>query len=453
MTAGSCGHNGGRVRAYAQPAIARDVRPLAFIAQQRARLLVALTVGGYIGVLHAIGGHAKWTKVGVPVIPFWFGDLRNVTSAWECVREHQAVLPANPCDPYHRPANYPRLWLLPSHLGLGQGDTYWLGWVVAVIFFVAAVAVVPRGASLRLGLLYAAALISAATMLGVERGNVDLLLFALVVLAVLVAGRTLSRLIGSGGLILLAAMLKLFPILAVGFLFRRATRQAWAVGAAVLVAFAAYVLALHHQIHQVVNAIPQADKYSFGLRRVTEWLSAATEGKNASGASLPSWDVLVVLLVLAAAIFLVRRWRPRGTGGVDAGSQRDLDLFWAGACVYVGCYVAGRSFDYRLVFCLLTVPQLARWAAARSVLAYVSIVALLGTLWLDGWYDSITIRNVLDGWSGWTNAGPNAQQLPLSAIAQLILFATFVAWLVATVPSLSRLPLRRPARLRPAAST
>src|SRR5581483_3397392 len=177
VTAGSCGHNGGRVRAYAQPAIARDVRPLAFIAQQRARLLVALTVGGYIGVLHAIGGHAKWTKVGVPVIPFWFGDLRNVTSAWECVRQHQAVLPANPCDPYHRPANYPRLWLLPSHLGLGQGDTYWLGWVVAVLFFVAAVAVVPRGASLRLGLLYAAALISAATMLGVERGNVDLLLF------------------------------------------------------------------------------------------------------------------------------------------------------------------------------------------------------------------------------------------------------------------------------------
>jgi hypothetical protein len=420
------------VRAYAHPAVAREVRLLAFVAQQRARLLVALAAGGYVGLLHAIGGHAKWTKVGVPVIPFWFGDLRNVTSAWECVRQHLAVLPSNPCDPYHRPANYPRLWLLPSHLGLGQGDTYVLGWVVAILFFVAAVAVVPRGASLLLGALYAVALCSAATMLGVERGNVDLLLYALVVLGVLVAGRALPRLALSGGCILLAAMLKLFPILAVGFLLRRATRQAWAVGAGVLVAFAAYVLALHRQIHQVVHAIPQADKYSFGLRRVTEWLSAATEGKHATAASLPSWDVLVVLVLLGVVVYLVRTRRPRAASGAIEGAQRELDLFWAGACVYVGCYLAGRSYDYRLVFCLLTLPQLARWAAARSALAYVSIAALLGSMWLDGWYDSPTIRNVLDGWSGWTNAGPSAQPLPLSAIAQFVLFATLGEGTVAT---------------------
>jgi hypothetical protein len=104
---------------------------------------------------------------------------------------------------------------------------------------------------------------------------------------------------------------------------------------------------------------------------------------------------------LRNAWFLARPLRSRvGVLLDDASAQRDLDLFWAGACVFVGSYAITRNFDYRLVFCLLTVPQLARWAAARSPVGFVAIAALLGTTWLDGWYDWPRIRDVLEGWSG-----------------------------------------------------
>jgi hypothetical protein len=405
---------------------------------QRARLVVAGALGGYFWLLEALGGHSKWTKLGVPNDFHWFDDLRNVTSAWECARQHIAVLPSNPCDPFHRPTNYPRLWLLPSHLGLGQGDTHTIGWIIVGCFFAAAVLVTPPGASIRTGLLYVLALCSPAAMLGVERGNIDLTMFPLLLLAVLISRRRIRGLIVSGACVLLAAVLKLHPIFAVGFLVRRRSRPALITAGAVLVAFAAYVIALHTQIHQVVSAVPQEDKYSYGLRRITEWISAATEGSTATRASLPGWDVLLLLATAVIAYLLAKRLRPRlAAQRDDPASRRDLDLFWAGACIYVGTYAIARNFDYRLIFCLLTVPQLARWAGAGYKLAYVTIVGLLGAMWLDGWYDSRTVHHVLDGWSGWTAAGPNAQTIPLSAISQFVLFGCLVGWLVATAPSLS----------------
>jgi hypothetical protein len=413
------------------------------IVRQRARLVVLAALAGYFALLEAWGGLSKWTKIGVPVTYHLFDDLRNVTSAWDCTRQHMPVLPTNTCDPEGRPANYPRLWLLPYHLGLGLGDTHWLGWVIAGVFFVAAVVVVPAGASIWAGVLYALALCSAATMLGIDRGNVDLTLFALVVVAVLVAQGGVGRLVISGALVFLAAALKLFPIFALGFLVRRATRPALLTAAAVFGGFVVYCIGIHHQLQQISKALPQSDKYSFGLRRVSEWISAGTEGSKATHGSLIGWDILVFLAIAALAFLLARKFRPPIT------SQRDLDFFWAGACVYVGSYAVARNFDYRLVFLLMTIPQLARWAAGRSIYAYVTIVALLGTMWLDGWYDSPTIHRILDGWSGWTAAGPNAQTLPLSAISQLLLFAALAGWLASTAP-LPKLRFRRATTAVPA---
>src|SRR4029079_696030 len=95
-----------------------------------------------------------------------------------------------------------------------------VGLPVAVVFLAAALVVLPAGASARTGVLYGVALCSPAVMLGIERGNVDLTLFALVVGAVLLAQRSVRGVIASCALLLLAALLKLFPVFAAGFLLR-----------------------------------------------------------------------------------------------------------------------------------------------------------------------------------------------------------------------------------------
>jgi hypothetical protein len=281
-------------------------------------------VAGYFGLLVAVGGHSQWGKLGVGPLRYQFGDLRSITLAWDCVRQHPSVLPSNPCDPDKRPANYSGNLLLPSHLGLGQGDTIALGWSLFAVYLIAAVAVIPGRARLGTTVLYSGALCSPAAMLGVERGTIDLTLFALIVLAMLVAQRGERGRTVSAALVLFAGILKVFPVLAAGFLARHGSRRALVRLGAVLVAFAAYAFAIHHQLQEINAVLPRSDKYSYGLRRISEWLSAGLEGHGAQSASLPSLDVLLALAIAVGAWFAARRLRASGPALGGAASERDL---------------------------------------------------------------------------------------------------------------------------------
>jgi len=58
-----------------------------------------------------------------------------------------------------------------------------------------------------------------------------------------------------------------------------------------------------------------------------------------------------------------------------------------GLLIFLGTFAVGNNFDYRLVFTLLTLPQLFDWATEeqgepRGRLAAITIVALLALLWI-----------------------------------------------------------------------
>src|SRR5581483_4491573 len=119
------------------------------------------------------------------------------------------------------------------------------------------------------------------------------------------------------------------------------------------------------------------------------------------------------------------------------GRDRELDFFWVGACIYAGSYALFRSFDYRLAFALLTVPQLLRWS--RSVVGVVTLLALFGALWLDAPWSGVPVLGFL--------AHSHFVSLPPVVGSQLVLFAGLVAGLAATAPPLARRlsPARAPA--------
>jgi len=416
-------------------------RPSSWVSPSRLVLLGIVAL--YFLVLLALGGHHAWGRLGVPPSRFTFDDLRSLTSGWECTRRGIDVLPANPCDPRLRPANYPRIWMALSPLGLGQGSTVALGLLVAAIFLVAAFAVLPSGARPYEAVLFGVAVCSPAVMLGVERGNADLLLFALVALAVLLLRRS-ARSIASDALILFAAILKLFPIFAAGVLLWRRTRSALIGFAAVLIAFAIYALATFGDIRTIYRVTPQSSTYSFGIRLFSEWLTPGVYSlaRHVGAGSIERlglrvWDLGLAALVVGSMLLARRRLRAHLPHDSDPAAERDLDLFVAGAGVYVCSYSLFRSFDYRLAFLLLTVPQLLRWARARRAPALVALVSLYGVLWLDA---DLTARvpglgRALRGWDRLSTVAPFHRPLPLAVVAQLILLAALVGCLVATAPT------------------
>ena len=218
-------------------------RAAARIGITRGRAVVVAVLVVYFSLLAALGGHARWGRLGVPPLSPPFADMRSVTSGWECTRRGIAVLPTNPCDPYnHRPANYPRIWMWPSFLGLGQGATVALGLAVAAVFFVAALAVLPRAAGAADGLAYGLAVCAPAVMLGVERGNVDLALFAWSCSRRCCCAAGASPAGPRTGSSCSPAILKLFPIFAAAVLVRQPRRRAVAGLAVVLGSFGLYAL-------------------------------------------------------------------------------------------------------------------------------------------------------------------------------------------------------------------
>jgi hypothetical protein len=100
------------------------------------------------------------------------------------------------------------------------------------------------------------------------------------------------------------------------------------------------------------------------------------------------------------------------------------------------------SHDYRLIFLLLTVPQIVRWTRAGLGLAYVTAPAFLATMWLDEWTRMPVLRPLLDWWTR-TATVRGSPPLTVAVIAQYVLFGCLVAWLLATFPrGLTRLVRR-----------
>lgn len=352
------------------------------------RVIVAGVFAAYFVALWGFGGADSWERLGVRPVSPSFADMRSVTSAWECAKEDVEVLPRNPCDPIlQRPANYPRLWLAPAFTGIGQRATVPLGILTAAAFFVAFLYLV-GGMGTVGGLICGLAFVSPAAMLGIERGNVDLLLFAMLVAALTVFRRGGALRVASYGLLLLAAMLKLFPVFAWGVLLRQPRRwMAWSV-AALGSAFGLYVVAIRGTIEAIQEAVPQGVPGFYGadvgVDALQEW--ASSELSLAWPLALGDW--LTATLLGASALLIAAlawRWRGREAEREPAVvSALRLDAFVAGAGIYVGSFVTFHSYDYRLIFLLLTLPQLLDWCRAdRSLvpLPRLTVAALIAAMW------------------------------------------------------------------------
>jgi hypothetical protein len=406
----------------------RDVRD----ASLRGRVVVAAVIYAYFLDLIARGGHLAWGWFEVPATTPSFLDLRSVTSGWDCARRGIAVIARNPCDPQQRPANYPRLWMWPWHLGLGQGSTLILGLLLAVVFFGAAFFLMGPIRSVLEALVWSAVLTSPAVMLGVERGNADLFVFAVIVaaLALLRSHRAVVRAV-SHALFLAAAVLKLFPVFAFVVLIRQSRRWVVVGGGLVLVCFAAYALATLDDIRTIERVLPQETYYSFGsdvaVRAVTSWLGAHWSGLAFLTHRGPERTVRWACVGLATigAVVVARRWRPPAT---CVATRREVDGFVIGTAIFAFSFVLEHNFDYRLLSLLFAVPALLRWSRG-SQLAVLTAAALVAALWVSEWL------------SGWYFDQP--YPLPYDELVNWLLFGLLVGMTAAlTRPYWSRAALR-----------
>jgi hypothetical protein len=340
-----------------------------------------------------------WPWLGVPSGPSVFFDARNVAAAVECSRLGHDPLVDNPCDPWGRAMFYPRAWLVLRWTGLDQTDTLLFGIVIVAMFVLAFLLLLPR-LSLVEGLIAAAAVCSPAVMFAVERANMDLVIFSGLALAAIMwrRGGAIAQ-YAAIGLVLLMAVAKLYPALALLAFLPVRRRGAAAAAAAALLVFSAYIVVTRDDIAAISSTVTQGQYYSYGARILLGRLYHGLVGDEWEGSrALAQGLVLVAVTLIAAGLLLSLRHRSRGARPPADGPTIALALetpeliaFRMGALIYIGTFVTGNSFDYRMVFLLLVLPLLLRWpdphraadklaSLPRATLAMVMLALWIGTL-------------------------------------------------------------------------
>jgi hypothetical protein len=326
-------------------------------------LTAALLVGYFAGLFVYARGEGRslrqaWNAVGVSARDPVFGDLRIIPDAAEAAGEGRDPYGDDIRDHRRRRFNYPRLWLSTYGMGLTSGRVEIVGTGIAAAFL-GLTFVVMGPLTLMQGCLWAALVCAPATMLGVERGNLDLIMFCLLALALLSRRRPPL----AAGFILAASLGKLFPAASFLVFANRPARRTLVMVGTCLLVFAVYLYFTRDDLSQIGRATLRSASYSYGCAILVGLIQL----KFGGGISFA--ESLAVGWVAALAVCTLAGLRARGKPSIPATYEREVIAFLIGAPIMIGTFLLGTSFDYRWVFGLYCVPLWLRLGAGRGPLA------------------------------------------------------------------------------------
>ncbi len=372
-------------------------------------VIIVLSYFGVIGVL-SIGMplHRAWRCLGVSAEHPTFLDTRVILSGLECHRLGFDVLRENPCDIGHRPMNYPRIWQALGHLSLTQGHALWIGTALAVLFFVSLFSLCPA-LTWKEGFFYGVCACSPSVMLGVERGNNDLVMFVGMAGMLSLLRRMPQLKIGLPVLaIAILSVLKLYPIFGLGILMRESKATFLKLGGFLIALFGLYLFVTWEDIRLISEGTPRKTLLSYGGLVLFQQLS---DGLLVwQGVRFPrSWQIvsfaILLLIIVVGVLYRINVMSRRSaslpsSAHFDMTSGEHLDAFRVGACLYLGSFCLGNNYDYRLMFLLFVLPQLFVWLRSPSRRAVtVTLIAIPMTLFAS----RVPVQwNVnIDEWANW----------------------------------------------------
>jgi hypothetical protein len=322
--------------------------------------------------------------LGVKPGPLPFFDSEGLLAAVECHRRGIDVYLANPCDAWGRLDDYSPSWFALVPPGFGTAATAWVG-ATFDLLFIAALPLLIRPRRAGDLLVCAAAVLSPMTVLALERGNNDLLIFILVLGAALLQAAASRRWrLCSYAVIVAASLLKYYPAILLILALRERRRDALLVGAGTATAVALFVICEHAMIGPALANIPVLPYFtaSFSARNLPFGLAAGVLALPAPGLFAVTLFALLSALALA---WLRRAVLLLDSAGLDWDSSA-AHLAAIGGLLMTGCFFAGQNDAYRGIFFLFALAGLlplchtAKTAAARRLLAWL-VAAILFLMW------------------------------------------------------------------------
>ncbi|NCS03488.1 MAG: hypothetical protein GPJ07_19170 [Microcystis aeruginosa G13-07] len=362
------------------------------------RFLVVAALLGYFGLLYLANFFVPyrefWRKLGVPAAENAFIDLAAVLGAFDCDRLTGEVSLAN--NSCFTQIFYPSSWSLLTWLGLEQRNTIFLGVFFALIFYVITLIIIGR-LNYQEAIVYALILCSPPVMLLVERGNVDIVIYSWLGVALMIIknSRALIFRLCAYLLIFFWGVIKLFPIFGLAVIIKEKRNLFLFLAAIFTTAFITYFLASIGEM-KTISSFHDGLRiwYSFGYKvlfgAVKYILSRLTSGETDIKEKLKYMMYIIMILytmsiltrVLLSKFKFFKEWLSSDFVSTDSDKSLDksryIDYFRLAAAIHLGNFlVIGMLFDYKLTFLIFALPQILDWIKQENQLSLPSSMALV----------------------------------------------------------------------------
>ena len=302
-----------------------------------------------LAILYKLGYHWIIPESGPP----GFYDLRVVLESTSCFNKGFNPYFTTNTDCPHL-YNYPFVWIwLTNFFHLTIHEVYFIGFGM-IFIFVLSISFLFRKITISNLILLVITLISPPILLLLDRANIDILIFILLLIACyyLRSGNiTHTKVHFSYILILIATMLKIYP----GFLLAFILIDPIEIKQKLIVAFYStlilffYSLLNLHEILILLGNTPHPSELAFGKN---VWIQEFVSEKR-----LP-YVSLICLIISGFLIFYKRLFFLNLVSNLSFEKTKEGRLFFAGLLLFSGTYFFGNNWDYRLVFVMFFLPYL-----------------------------------------------------------------------------------------------
>jgi len=338
-----------------------------------------------IGILFATLGYGEtWTLWGVPTHPPVFRDFLLIPGSAESFRHGFEPTIENPYDPGQRIFNYPAFWRLFFYTNISMDDTVWIVLIFLTLYFISLV-VFPGKLTKSASMMMLFVIFSPASMLLYERGNADLMVFPICVAIIILS---VSSPYWTAGLIAFGSVVKMFPLFGLTVLMKDSRKRFWLLSIVIIVILIVYSLITISSQQAAWTTTMRGDGLSYGsfvfITRLGDYVQSTT--RISVDLYYPTAEVLALLFIVVPFISAVR-----SPFQFSSSDERNLAAFRMGASIYIGTFLLGNNWDYRLAFLVFVIPQLAEWLRDREANSKTFLITFTALLFLTCWDNRLNI--------------------------------------------------------------
>jgi hypothetical protein len=352
------------------------IRPLLFVVTI---LILAVSIFSFV-FFQNVWLLRKWN---IPIDPPGFLDSRQFAWASEAYAMGYDPLIENPVNPRGHQLNYPRIWHIFFHLGINESHTNIIGTIIVVLFlFGIGIFWFSKKFNNLTYLILFIVFLSPAVMLGVERSNIELILFSILALAILV---NYYYSIPALLIFMFASVLKLYPVFGFIYLLKENKKRFWRLFLSAIGGFIIYGIISFGDFKQVFETTPKLVNSSFGIH--VWWMGL----RNGRIFAIPLSESAVTFFTVFSYILSILIVGLTWFYGMREPYQKNyipgehIDAFRVGAGIFIACFLLMNTHDYRLIFLIFTVPQLVAWLRdkERGVLfvPLITLVSIVLSMW------------------------------------------------------------------------